>query len=181
MKVEKTLAILVLISLIIKYMGISAGGPLSIVLIGTLSVVYLPGGFYFFSDKGIKNQNVLLSIFSGIVASLFAMVLLFKTMYWVGGRPMLLVSCVLVPFLTLLIWLMGMKPKDELVGYYKAMKFRFAIFTVLTFLMLMIPSESLIQFQYRNEPRKAELAVRSYQGTITPEEEVELRGLHQKN
>jgi hypothetical protein len=61
------------------------------------------------------------------------------------------------------------------------MKFRFAIFTALTFLMLMIPSESLIQFQYRNEPRKAELSIRSYQGTITQEEEVELMGLHQKN
>ena len=180
MKVEKSLAILVLLSLVLYYSDVEEGGPFSVLTISTLSLLYFPGGFYFLADGELKNQNLFLSIVSGIIASLVMVVLLFKTTFWPGDQPMFMVSCVLVPSVTVLIWWMSLKSKDEMVGYYKAMKIRFVIFTLLTFLMYMVPTENLSQFRFRNQPREGELVTKRYQGTITPDEEVELKSLWQK-
>jgi hypothetical protein len=67
MKTEKALSIIFLIGIVLKFFHISGGGVLSIISLLPISICYLLFGFYFFCDKEIKRQNVILSIISGFL------------------------------------------------------------------------------------------------------------------
>lgn len=66
MRTEKTFALILLASLILRVFGIPGASMLIVFASLALTLLYFPGAFYFFSDRGIKNQNIALSISSGI-------------------------------------------------------------------------------------------------------------------
>ena len=70
MKTEKTFIGIFLLALILKFNNIPGSSVLLILSLGVISILYLPLAFYFFSDKSLKNQNIVLSITGGMALAL---------------------------------------------------------------------------------------------------------------
>lgn len=66
MKTEKVLALLVVITVVFELMHWTGAGVLLVLTLGTWAMIYFFGAGYFFSGKDFKDQNLPLSVVSGI-------------------------------------------------------------------------------------------------------------------
>jgi len=162
MKTEKVFGILVMISLLFKWMHWPGGSLILILSLSTLSFLYLVLAFYLFCDKTLSNQNIALSIVSGIFLSIIPIALVFKFQYWPGAKVMLLLACLTSPVLVVLSWFLGREAREELKGYYKNMVIRTAVLSSLAVLFFFLPSAVLINMQYGDDPELAKLKVLHY-------------------
>ena len=85
MRTERVLALTALAGLIIKFLHYPGGMQLILLSMGALSMVYFYFAFYFFSEKKIANQNIALTIPSGIAFAIIVIGILFKLQYWPGN------------------------------------------------------------------------------------------------
>ena len=92
MKTESVFYGLLLLILILKMNAIQGAAPLLIVLLGTLSMLYFPMGFYFLSGKGIYNQHVLPTVLGMLSFSVVILGYLFRVMNWPGSNAMGLIG-----------------------------------------------------------------------------------------
>ncbi|MBL0072424.1 MAG: hypothetical protein IPP34_11710 [Bacteroidetes bacterium] len=174
MKTEKVLIVLAIIGICFKFLHWEGGGLILILSLMALSVIYFPGGFYFFSDKSVKRQNIPLSIISGFFLAIAPVGVLFKFQYWEGKTVMLLVSVISSIIIFSIALILKSKATDELKVYYKNMLLRTAIITVVTIMVSLVPSETLIKIQYSDDPELARLKTLHY---LNPDNE-EYRKAH---
>lgn len=162
MRTERILFIFFVLGLLLKFSDLPFAGPLLVVTLPTIAMLYCPGAFYFFSDKEISRQNIPLSVGAGLVLSIVTIGILFKLMYWPGAQSQLFLGVVLAPIVFILVLVFQSKAKEELKKYYQQMVLRMTIWTVLGVSLYMTPKESLIEFQHRNNPELARLKIQSY-------------------
>jgi hypothetical protein len=178
MKTETILSIIIVIGLTFKYLLHWAGGNFMLVLaISGLSFLYFPLAFYFFSNKGLKNQNLALSILGGMALSVALNGILFKIMYWQGSKVMLMIGVCASILVVLLSFIMAKSTKDHyldptigaldfenpkiiLGNYYKNLQIRSCIIAFMAIFFFLIPTSSLMAFQYRFDPELVRLKVR---------------------
>jgi hypothetical protein len=132
MRTEKTFALILLASLILRVFGIPGASMLIVFASLALTLLYFPGAFYFFSDRGIKNQNIALSISSGIFFSLTPIALMHKMLHWNNGEVYALFSTISSLLILIIIYKMKSKANETLFYYYKNMFMRTLIIAIVS-------------------------------------------------
>jgi hypothetical protein len=141
MKTEKIAFFVFISGLLLKILHLPGSGIILILSLMTLGIIYFPTSFYFFSDKSIKNQNLALSIISGLFFSLIPIGILFKILKWPGeGKLYLLIGSVTLPILLLVIILLRNKSSENLKVYFRNMIIRTVILTILTVVFYLLPT-----------------------------------------
>lgn len=139
MKTEKILSIVFILGIILKFFHIPGGGILTILTLLPLSICYLFFGFYFFCDETIKQQNLILSIISGIFFSLVPLGIVFKVQWWHGGYMFLVIAMVTTPIIFFVSYYLKSKETGETVKYYNNMVNRSLILTILSVFFYLAP------------------------------------------
>lgn len=125
------------------------------------SILYFLGSFYFFSDEGIKRQNLVFSIASGILLAFAPQAILQKVQYWQDAQLFLLISigvCLLVFIIAFLL----RNKKDDLKGYYRNMLYRSGTLLGLSLVLYIIPISTLVHWQYWDNKEFADIATNFY-------------------
>lgn len=138
MKTEKVLSILFIISLIFKLLSWPGSSALMLLSLTLLALCYFPFGFYFFSDKNFKNQNIGVSIIFGWFLSIAIIGIEFKLMHWPGANAMLIIGSLTAGILTIIAYKMYEKASEELKNYYKKLLLRASILGVFSLISLLI-------------------------------------------
>jgi hypothetical protein len=162
MRTEIGLSITIFLGLLIKYLHWPGGGVVIVFAFSLLAMLYFPGGFYFFSDKKIKNSNLALSIISGMFLSITLVGILFKIQYWPGANVNLKVGCITAPILLAVIIFMKSKAAENLNTYYKNMMTRTGVLSILGLLFFFTSTETLVHIQYGEDPEVARLKTLIY-------------------
>jgi Na+(H+)/acetate symporter ActP len=162
MKTEIGLTGVFLTGLILKFVQIPGGEFLLIISLGVLAMIYFPAAFYFFCDKKIKQQNLAFTIISGLFLSVIPIGVLFKLQYWQGASLYLLIGIIITPILLFVSYLLLVKSEENLKNYYKNMIVRTSILGFISLLLFSIPTETLLKFQYWNDPEVARLKSQQY-------------------
>jgi hypothetical protein len=160
MKTEKILCSIALIALVMKFFHIPFSGPLLVISLGILSLLYFFGGFYFLNENKKNNS---LAIIAGILLSYAPIGILFKIMYWPGAQPMLIVG--IFPCITFLIILIIKKAntnEDQKV-YLRNLLIRTSIVSSLSILLLFTSTATLIKIQHHDDPEMARLKTQSFE------------------
>lgn len=168
MKTEKVFGGIILVGLIFKFMHWPFAGPLLVIGLGTLSMLYLAAGFYFFSDENIKRQNLALSIVSGFALSSACSGILFKLMFWPIGGALIMAVITVPTILAITFWLKSKTKRTDLTTYYNNMIVRSAVMTVLVAVFYFTSSVSLIKIIHSDDPEWVRLQTQSY---LHPENE----------
>lgn len=161
MKTEKFTFGLFLLAMAFKFMNWPGSGILLLGSTFTTSLLYCFFSFYFFSEGGIKNQNLGLTIISGVFLAFVPIGLLLKLLYWSGDQMYLAIGAGLT-LITLLINLILKGKREELQTYYRRMIIRSSVLFTLALLFFIVPRTTLIKIQYSNEPELAKLKVLYY-------------------
>lgn len=119
MRTEIGLFIAFLIGLVFRFLHWPGSGVIIVISLSSISLVYFPGAFYFFSDKVLKRQNLILSIISGLFLATIPMGMLFKLQYWPGANRYLLAGAVSAPIILGVTLFLKAKAGDKLKYYYK--------------------------------------------------------------
>ncbi|MBX3165671.1 MAG: hypothetical protein KF900_14435, partial [Bacteroidetes bacterium] len=136
-----------------------------------LSILYFPFAFYFFSDKNLKTQNLVLSIVGGIILSMVVNGVLFKLQYWSGhGTAQLITGIILTPVLLGVCFSMKKKADESLTQYYKNYILRISFWLALCLIFLVTPTKVLMNIQYHNEPERLELNIQQMEN---PNEDIQ--------
>lgn len=151
MKTEKTLAGIFLIALTLRLLNASGGTLLLILSLLTISMLYFWVGFYFFSDKTIKQQNLSFSIVGGIFLAFVPIGLLFKILFWPGALTTLGFGLI-ATLVLLIICITTMNKKEELKKYYNNYLMRLSFWFIIGVIFYITPPSTLIKIQYREDP-----------------------------
>lgn len=180
MKTEKALSIVFIISLIFKLMHWPGANILMILSLLGLAMCYFPFGFYFFSDKNMKTQNIGISIVFGWILSVCIIGILFKLMFWPGYDPMLLIgTLVSLPLLGVAV-LLFVKSSELLKNYYKNLLIRTSILVVISLLFYLLPNSVLINHYFANEPELRELYLKEQENPDDETIQQEIQAYHAK-
>ena len=174
MRTEKVVAVLFVLAFISKFMRWPGAEVILILSAFLLACMYFPLGFYFFCDKTIKNQNLILSIASGFFLAFSFIGVIFKLMYWTGDQVEVGFGACSALILVGVTYYLRSRAKEELGVYYKNMLIRTTTLCLVASFFYLIPRKTLIEVQYRNEPELARLKVQAY---CNPENEVYYREL----
>lgn len=162
MKTEKIFASIFLAGVLFKFMHWPGGGVLIVLTLSFLAILYMLGAFYFFSDKTIKQQNLPLSIVSGIFLSFSVLGVMFKLQYWPGSQAILFLASISALVLLIVTFRLKSKAPEELMGYYKNMMQRTTVLTILAVMLSFTPVATLLKIQYWNNPEIARLKTLYY-------------------
>lgn len=124
MKTESVFYGLLLLILILKMNAIQGAAPLLIILLGTLSMLYFPMGFYFLSGKGIYNQHVLPTVLGMLSFSVVILGYLFRVMNWPGSNAMGLIGAIGTIAVAVVVAIMRSKADKSMMLYYNNMLIR---------------------------------------------------------
>ncbi|MDB5257626.1 MAG: hypothetical protein JWM14_2321 [Chitinophagaceae bacterium] len=152
MKTEKIIGVLVFVGLIFKMMHWPGAGPILVLSLTALSLVYFWGGFYFLSDANLKHQKIALSIIAGAVFGMACIGILFRLMYWPGAKPMLYIGVFGLPALTAAVFLFKSQAEQELQPYFNKLLIRLALFIVIAVPLFFVSNKTLLTIQYPNDP-----------------------------
>jgi len=138
MKTEKAFTIFFLLGLILKFLHCPGATVLLTISLLAISILYFPAAFYFFCDKIVERQNLLLSLISSTFLSIVPVGILFKIMNWEGGQHILIIGLVAAPMLFVVTCFLRFKKPDYLATYYKNMFWRTSVLTGLTLVFYML-------------------------------------------
>jgi hypothetical protein len=159
MKFEKTVLVLFIIGLLFRFLNWEGSSFILVISLFTLSICYFPLGFIFLKDRKTKTNNIPSSILTGFVFSIATAGVLFKLVYWPGAIFLLVVGLP-ASLLTLIITRAKQNRSSEnLKQYYSLLFKRSVIFTVMAFLLLLIPTSALIKIHFRKDPEMARLTI----------------------
>lgn len=161
MKTERVLVCLFIIAYAMKFMHMAEAGLFMLLVTCLTSILYLLGGFYFFSDESIKKQNLVFSIVSGILLAFAPQAILQKVQYWQDAQLFLLISIGVCLSVFIIAFFLRNK-KDELKGYYKNMLYRSGTLLGLSLLLYIIPISTLVHWQYWDNQEFADIATNFY-------------------
>jgi hypothetical protein len=156
-KTEKILALLFIIALILKLAHIPGANILLILVLSSAMFCYMLLAFYLFSDKEIKQQNIALSIVSGLLLCTVPTGILFKLMFWPGAKEQLSMGLLISPIILIVVYSLKKKAPQNLIVYYKNMFTRLTILTVLVFVFYFIPTPALIKILCWGNPELARI------------------------
>lgn len=157
MKTEKTLFTLFIVGLIFKFNLWPGGAVMTILGLLGIALCYFPLGFYFINDKPVFKKKVGLSILYGWLLSLALTGVLFKLMMWPGSYFMLLIGGISIIALLIGAIVLYDRSNEESKVFNKNLLIRTSIVAFFTFMAFIIPSESILKFQYRSDPKLYEL------------------------
>ena len=160
MRTEKILGIIFIVGVFLKAFSLPGASVVLVVSLCLLALIYFFFSFYFFSVNGIKNQNLKLSIIAGIFYFFGVIGILFKLQYWYGDKSNLALGS-LSSFIILLI-IIKQRNSNEYGLYYRNMLIRGAFVFSLTTIFYLVPRETLLNIQYRNDPELARLKMLYY-------------------
>ncbi len=138
-------------------------GLFMVLSLGMLSIYYLLFGFLLFRERETRTNNPALSAVVGMVCSLAVAGILFKLMYWPGSRLLLFCGFMSIAILVMPYYVYMVRYRDSNKGLYKYYMdnlLRLMITASITSLLMLIPSSAILKFQYRDDPRQAELRQR---------------------
>ncbi|MBX9850454.1 MAG: hypothetical protein K2X86_01710 [Cytophagaceae bacterium] len=208
MRTERVFGIIILIGVFFKFMHWPGGNVIIILSMSTLSMLYLPFAFYFFSYKGVKYQNMGLTIPAGICFSIALIGIMFKLMYWPGANEMILFGAIGSVLMVVLSFVFSkvkiasepdfqkrLDPKalddrtdanedvsaqEKMRLYYKNMQLRSILISFFTVLLLLTPVSTLVKIQHRDDPEMVRLKIRSFENPQNEEYRKEYRDYVQK-
>ena len=163
MRTERVFVCLFIIVIIQKALHISDGGLIFILSAYGISLLYLVGAFYFFSDESIKRQNLPLSIISGILLAMAPIAILYKMEYIVDGAPWLIASVIASGIVLVTVLILRSKASAELKTYYRNMRVRSMFLFIITTILLLIPTRALMRLEYYNDAQYATLKANCYE------------------
>lgn len=152
MKTEKAIAAIFLVGLVFKLMHWPGAGPLLVVSLSTLILLFFFGSFYFFSDRELKRQKLGLSIAAGIILSWSCIGIMFRLMYWPGGKNMLGIPMIGLPVVLAVALYLREKSPGDLQVYYRNMLLRVLLVGLLAVPLYFASNKDLLQIQYPNDP-----------------------------
>jgi hypothetical protein len=162
MKTERIVVGFALLGLIMKFLHLPFSSPLLIIALGTLAIIYFPGGFYFLNpDKPEKPNHILLAIF-GLCLSISAIGTLFKIMYWPGAQTNLFIGCITLPVIVGIVLKLKADSSDERSVMYTSVLLRAVIWFFVVAALYTTPLATQIRIQHWNDPELARLKTQSY-------------------
>ena len=183
-RLEKILAILILIAFVLKLILVPFSGVLLTIFLLIIALIYYPFGFAFFNNirlrnifkkesyKGISVLHIIGAIVVGMALSVICVGILFK----IQGYPMAnflltdgLISSVIILIIGLIKYL---KSKSS---YYSFMLNRIAIIGGIGLLFLFISDLTLVKIQFKNHPDYVKAYQEYRTNPKTPESEKKLK------
>lgn len=175
MKTEKTLAVIFVFALAVKFFDVTGSSLLLVISLTLLSMLYFPMAFYFFCDKNIKMQNLPLSIFGGMMLAMIPIGVMFKLMIWPGSFIQLFMGLFLSAVLLAAILVLKQKADKELKVYFKNFLQRTVFWLAFGLVLFFTPTSSIIKLQYRHEPELVRLKLLIHEHPGNPEYQYELQ------
>ena len=169
MRTEKILTIIFIVGLLFKVLHWSGAEQLLAISLFSLAILYFPTAFYFFCDKVIKRQNLVLSIVAGLFLALVPLGVLFKIMYWSGGQTYLSVGAVTSLIILAVVYFLKSKTSEDLKIYYENMFLRTSVLTCLAIIFYLTSTATLLKIQYWDDPELARLKTLYYTDPINQE------------
>lgn len=171
---ERIFIVVALLGLLFKFYNYPGAGPLLILSLGPYAVFCMFGLFFLLVDKtdivleeeetfeesnleieqlGKKRvytgAQIVISIFGGFAFSTVLFGLLFKLQKYPGTAPMLSLGLFFSSIIVILGFFLYLKTKDV---FSKRLLTRAVILFLLCFSFYSIPTRSMIEIQYRNNP-----------------------------
>ena len=134
MKTEKILTGIAIVCYILKLNHMLGADYLLISILGSLSMIFCYGGFYFFSGKTFKEQKFALSIVAGIILSVSVLGALFSMEHYPGADMMLIISMIFTPALLIATFIIRAKSKVPMRTYFIHMVIRTTFWITVTYL-----------------------------------------------
>ena len=160
MKIEKIICLTFILSLIFKLLHWPGGSVLMILSVLFLVLLYFPLGFYIFNeDKKRLKENIGISFIFGWFLSISLVGILFKLMLWPGSKSMLIIGFASSLILFIVASMLKNKRNETDKVYFKNLLIRTGTIFVITLLLLLVSNQSLIRFQYHDDPKYAELMI----------------------
>jgi len=129
--IEKLFGAIVLNGLLFLILNFPGGAILLIFSLSVLSFLYFPLGFYILRDKDTKQQNLGLSILSGLALGQVATGIMFSLLDFPGQEIMLPIGLVAILITLIAVFLLKRKATEELKTYYRNLLIRVAVWSML--------------------------------------------------
>ncbi len=190
MKLEKIIISIALLGILMKFFHIPFAGPILVVSLGTLALLYFPLGFYILRNEGANKKSGLLNV-AGLLFAIIVIGILYKLMYWPFAGQMLLSGVFgLVILFAVLLFIQKFSPssgieKEENLHYKNALLeeektedngdlnknllIRTTIYLSLGVLFFFTTNAMLIKIQHRDDPEMARLKIQWFENPNNPE------------
>ncbi|MBB6610380.1 hypothetical protein H7F15_04960 [Pontibacter sp. Tf4] len=164
-KTEIILGAMAAVALITNLLFAPTGNILIVLSLSVLSILYMYLSFALFngirfrhilkkeSYKGISTMRIIGAIFTGLALSITLIGILFKYQLWPGATINLRVG---LSGLVLMVLIGAVGYARSKAAYYANIAKRIAIYGALGIIMLLLPTDELIEIRYRNHPEYAE-------------------------
>lgn len=159
MKTEKVLTTLFALAVLAYFYNVPGNSILLTLVLITLTFIYFPLSFYFYADKSIKQQNMVLSVLGGMVLSMIPLGILFKLLFWPGYTLQLIPTLFLTPILLVAVVFLSQRSSIELKTYYRNYLTRIVFWLLMSLVFFLIPAVTLIKVKYRHEPDLARIKI----------------------
>ncbi|MDF2454077.1 MAG: hypothetical protein K0R51_70 [Cytophagaceae bacterium] len=150
MKVEKIILGVVALALVFKFMHFAGANMILVVSLSTLAMVYFGGGFWFAKGKD-EQKRTGLAVIAGMAFSITCMGILFRLLYWPGGKAMLMLPALALPILLAVIFYLKGK-ENQALETDKKLLIRVVVFAVLAISFYTVSNRALLTIQYPNDP-----------------------------
>lgn len=159
--IEKLFVVLSAIGLVLKF-SFSAGGAILLLLsLNMLILLYFFFSAFYFKQGTFSITKVGFPGAAGFAFSIACVGILFKFMYWPGAAQMLLMGIVATAIVVTYSTQMRSRNREDVVksNYFRIIGERGMIIVLLCSVLFTIPDVTLIRFEYRQDPKLAELMV----------------------
>lgn len=89
--------ILFVVGLVLRMLHLPFSGPLTVISLGTLAMVYVVSGFEILNVKEGEKPYTFLNIATGLILAISCIGILFRLMYWPMSQMHLTIACVGLP------------------------------------------------------------------------------------
>lgn len=159
--VEKLLAALAILGIIMNLFMLAGAGPLTIISLSLLSMMYFMTSFLLLNNiglrqlfkgnpfQGISQKRILGAVFSGVALSIACVGIIFtvqmypsaKTQMGMGTLPLVIISLIAL-----------LKYNKTKAAYYQRVLSRTLTFGVIGVFFMLLPEYAIIEFKYRDYP-----------------------------
>jgi len=153
--IERVLWGVVCLAILLKILHLPLGSFFLIIGMSSLSIFYFWLTALLLPKPTVKDQNIALSIVTGIALSTLAVGVLFKLQFWPNYGFFLTVgSAIGAVALAWALWVLRDRP--DLIVYRARLLNRLIPFITIAIFFFLLPTRSLIDLQYR-DPKEAQL------------------------
>ncbi|WP_299253448.1 hypothetical protein [uncultured Cytophaga sp.] len=157
-KVEIAGIALFLIALFLRFTHLPFSGPLTVLSLGTLAVIYIIRGFEIIGFQQDEKQFNAVNMITGVILSITCIGILFRLMYWPFSQMHLTIACFGLPIA--FGWLFTVRTKviyKETAHVYFLKLIRVAVFFALAATLYSISLKTQIDIENWDDTKMAEL------------------------